>query len=302
MCLKRKFLIIGILYLVILPAGAFELDWSVDEEIRNNYDSSKLEQEVLPGLPSILKESPSSTTTPKPSSSIQTNTIIQQTSVPKTSIETDFSGGKKRVNKNINLVTGDDFTAIKVKKGTKFKVRSQTKVSDWNTAGARMTFVSTAPVTKRYVSFPVGTTFKGLIEDSHQPNFAGNGGLLKLKADTIIHNGAMYNIDAKITKANGKKIFFNNIKGKRGYIKGISNNIDKGERFYKKSRKVSNDWSSSNPIGTVLSPVPTVVGAVGYTVNLLASPITALWSKGQHISLPAGTDYTIKFREDLYMY
>ncbi len=301
MSLGKNFLIILLLYSLMLPAGAFELDWSVDEEIRSNYNPSKLEQEVLPGLPSILKQTAPATSSPKPSSSIQTNTINQQTSVPKTSIETDFSGGKKHVNKNMSAFTGDDFTAIKVKKGTKFKVRSQTKVSDWNTAGARMTFVSTAPVTKRYVSFPAGTTFKGLIEDSHQPNFAGNGGLLKLKADTLIHNGSMYNIDAKITKANGKKIFFNNIKGKRGYLKGIANNVDKGEKFYQKSRRVSKDWSS-NPVGTVLSPIPTVVGVVGYTVNLVASPITALWSKGQHISLPAGTDYTIKFRQDLYMY
>ena len=58
---------------------------------------------------------------------------------------------------------------------------------------------------------------------------------------------------------------------------------------------------SSNPVGKVLSPVPTVVGVVGYGLNILISPVAALGSRGSHISLPAGTDYTIKFREDIYL-
>ena len=77
----------------------------------------------------------------------------------------------------------DKSTAIRVKKGTKFKVRSLTKVSDYNSSGARMTFSTTELVTKRYVTFPVGTTFKAEIENSHQPQITGNGGLLKINAD-----------------------------------------------------------------------------------------------------------------------
>ena len=44
------FAILG-LYLTIAPALALELDLSVDEEIRINYNPSKLEQQNLPPLP-----------------------------------------------------------------------------------------------------------------------------------------------------------------------------------------------------------------------------------------------------------
>lgn len=299
----KKIILILVLLIFVMPVQAFELDWSADEEIRKNYQPSKLEQEVLPGLPSILKEdvpSANTQTVPKTNANTQstspTSTIPKTVNPPKTTIETDYSGGGR-----VRTMKDDSFTAIKIKKGTKFRVQSKTNVADWNTAGARMTFVSTAPVTQRYVSIPVGTTFKGVIVDSHQPNGFGNGGLLKLKADNVIINGAQRPVNAKVIRANDKKIFFNNIKGKRGYCRGVGKVVDKGQNFYDKSRQMSKNWSN-NPIGSILSPIPTIVGGVGYTVNLVASPITALWSKGDHISLPAGTNYVIKLRENAYIY
>jgi len=294
--MKKSLLVLILILFVMTPVRAFELDWSVDEEIRQNYEPSKLEQEVLPGLPSILKENPATTSQPK-KTQVQKPAPVQTSAPPKTTIETDYSSGSKRV----KAVKNDSYTAIRIKKGTKFKVRSQTKVSDWNTPGARMTFVSTAPVTQRYVSVPVGTTFKGVIQDSHQPNAFGNGGLLKLKADQVILKGSARAIDAKVIRANDKIIFANNIKGKRGYWRGVGKAIDRGENFYNKTRKTSTKLAN-NPIGVIVSPIPTVVGAVGYTVNLVASPITALWSKGDHISVPAGTNYVIKLKEHAYLY
>jgi len=295
----RNFVLICLIILLTLPAGAFELDWSADDEIRQNYQPSKLEQEVLPGLPSILKEDvpPAKETTKQ--TTIPKMHDKSSALPPKTTIETDFSGSSK-VTRAKN-VKNDNYTAIRLKKGTRFKVRSKTNVADWNTAGARMTFVSTAPVVQRYVSVPAGTTFKGVIQESHQPNAFGNGGLLKLKADSVILNGTSRPIDAKIIKANDKKIFFNNIKGKRGYCRGIGKAVNKGQNFYNRSRKVSKSWSN-NPIGTIVSPIPTIVGGVGYTLNLIVSPVTALWSKGDHISIPSGSSYVIKLKEHAYIY
>ena len=295
--LPQNFIIILAVLFLMLPAGAFELDWSADEEIRKNYQQSKLEQEVLPGLPSILKQE----TSAAPVENIQKFSPISAQPInsapPKSTIETEYSNGFNRVKQ----MKDDSFTAIKIRKGTKFRVQSKTKVSDWNTPGARMTFESIAPVTQRYISVPAGTTFKGVIEDSHQPNGFGNGGLLKLKADSVILKGASRPVNAKVIRANDKIIFFNNIKGKRGYIRGIGRVVDKGENFYKKSRNTSKKLAD-NPVGVIISPIPTVVGAVGYAVNLVASPVTALWSKGDHISLPAGTNYVIKLKEHAYIY
>ena len=298
--MKSVFIVMLILLGFVQGVSAFELDWSADDEIKQNYNSSKLENEVLPDLPGVLQE-PQPPVNPdyKPPAVSNTNSTLN---VPKTNLDTDFVKNSGKPIKKLSAVSGSDsYVTIKIPKGTKFKVKSQTKLSDWNTAGARATFVSTETVTKRYVTIPTGTVFKGVIEDSHQPNFAGNGGLLKLKSDTVILNNSSKNIDAKVIRANNKKVFLNNIKGKRGYLKGIAANVDKGQQFYNKSRKASQKLAS-NPVGVMISPVPTVVGAVGYGVNLIASPVTALWSKGSHISLPAGTNYTIKFRQDLILY
>ena len=293
-----KFGVRFILLIIFITSSsfAFELDVSVDDEIKQKYNSSKLEQETLPPLPTVLKDK-------TPSSSINITgekTIINSSSIddiPSSNIDTEYSCGLKKVIQEKTLSGENSYTAVKIPKGTTFKVRSKTNISDKNAVGARMTFVSTVPVTKRYISFPTGTTFKGYVEDSHQPNFAGNGGLIKLKIDSISNNSSTYNIDAKIVRANHKIIFLNNIKGKRGYIKGIANNVNKGETFYKKTRQTSSRWSN-NPVGVIVSPIPTIIGIAGYGINLVASPIMALWSKGTGISLPSGTDYTIKLRRD----
>ena len=301
MKLKLFFYTVIIFFLLSGYAGAFELDESVDSEIRQKYNTSKLEQDVLPALPQVLKEDSQKSITEKSEKPklINNNPISE---IPKNNIDTDYATGFERVKSEKKaLVGGDSYTEIKVPKGTKFKVRSKTNLSDKNAAGAGMTFVSTIPVTKRFVSFPTGTTFKGYIEDSHQPNYAGNGGLLKLKINSISYNGTQQNIDAKVVRANNKVIFFNNIKGKRGYLKGIAANVKKGETFYQKTRQTSSRLSN-NPVGTIISPIPTIIGAAGYGVNLVASPVTALWSKGSGISLPSGTDYTIKLRSDSYIY
>ena len=288
--------LILLLGLLTSSVSAFELDTSVDDDIRKTYNSSKLEQDRLPDLPSTLTVPNNSSSVVQPSASSVKTT---QPSVPNSNIDTEFSRVPRRI-KTQASTTDDSYTQIKIKKGTKFKVKSQTKVSDRNSAGAGMTFVSVSPVTKRYVSFPTGTVFKGVIEESHQPTYGGNGGLLKLKANSIKVSGNTYNIDAKIVNANNKHIYFNNIKGKRGYVKGISRQINKGDRFYKKTRNASTKLAG-NPIGVIISPIPTIAGIVGYGANLIISPVTAIWSKGEHITLPAGTSYTLKLRQDCYM-
>ena len=292
--------LILLLGLLTCPVSAFELDTSVDDDIRKTYDSSKLEHERLPDLPSTLATPSQQVKSGTQQSLPPVSAYTTLTPVPKSDIKTDFSGGSAKISKQIPL-GGDSYTEICIKKGTKFKVKSQTKVSDWNSAGAGMTFVSTVPVTKRYVSFPTGTVFKGIIEESNPPTYGGNGGSLKLKAKSVYIDGVPHPIDGKIVRANDKFVFFNNIKGKRGYAKGMSKQVKKGDAFYKKSRKLSSKLAS-NPVGIIVSPIPTIVGFVGYGANLIISPVTAIWSKGEHITLPAGTSYTIKLRQDSLIY
>lgn len=272
---------------------AFELDTSVDEEIRKNYNPSALEQ----NLPALPKTTPSQSATTK-----TTVTTTNKTTpvVPKTQPVSQPSKPQLVIKKMDNDYKFDKSTAIRIKKGTKFRVKSNCVISDYQREGTRVSFTSIKPVTQRYITINEGTRFNAVVEDSHLPQFTGNGGLIVLMVDGIVVNGSTKSVHAKITKANMKKVFLNNIKGKRGYIKGVSRQVDKGENFYKKTRRTSTKLAD-NPVGLIISPIPTVFGAVVYAVNLVGSPVFAIWAKGSRISIPAGSEFEIKLLEDVYL-
>lgn len=272
---------------------AFELDTSVDEEIRKNYNPSALEQ----NLPALPKTAPSQSATTK-----TTVTTTNKTTpvVPKTQPVSQPSKPQLVIKKMDNDYKFDKSTAIRIKKGTKFRVKSNCVISDYQREGTRVSFTSIKPVTQRYITINEGTRFNAVVEDSHLPQYTGNGGLIVLMVDGIVVNNSTKSVHAKITKANMKKVFLNNIKGKRGYIKGVSRQVDKGENFYKKTRRTSTKLAD-NPVGLIISPIPTVFGAVVYAVNLVGSPVFAIWAKGSRISIPAGSEFEIKLLEDVYL-
>lgn len=272
---------------------AFELDTSVDEEIRKNYNPSALEQ----NLPALPKTAPSQSATTKTTA---TSTNKTTPVVPKTQPVSQPSKPQLVIKKMDNDYKFDKSTAIRIKKGTKFRVKSNCVISDYQREGTRVSFTSIKPVTQRYITINEGTRFNAVVEDSHLPQFTGNGGLIVLMVDGIVVNGSTKSVHAKITKANMKKVFLNNIKGKRGYIKGVSRQVDKGENFYKKTRRTSTKLAD-NPVGLIISPIPTVFGAVVYAVNLVGSPVFAIWAKGSRISIPAGSEFEIKLLEDVYL-
>lgn len=272
---------------------AFELDTSVDEEIRKNYNPSALEQ----NLQALPKTAPSQSATTK-----TTVTTTNKTTpvVPKTQPVSQPSKPQLVIKKMDNDYKFDKSTAIRIKKGTKFRVKSNCVISDYQREGTRVSFTSIKPVTQRYITINEGTRFNAVVEDSHLPQFTGNGGLIVLMVDGIVVNNSTKSVHAKITKANMKKVFLNNIKGKRGYIKGVSRQVDKGENFYKKTRRTSTKLAN-NPVGLIISPIPTIFGSVVYAVNLVGSPVFAIWAKGSRISIPAGSEFEIKLLEDVYL-
>lgn len=277
------------LLICAIPAFALDLDTSVDDEIRRTYDPSKLEQ----SLPSLPKTAPSQNTSPK-------NMPAPQTP-PKSLPVTPDAKPQIGVKKFQNDYKYDKSTAIRIKKGTKFRVKSNSVISDYLKEGARVSFTSVKPVTQRYVTITEGTRFTAVVKNSHMPQFTGNGGLIVLMVDSMTFNGQTRSVHAKITKANLKKIFFNNIKGKRAYWKGVAKQIDKGENFYKKTRRTSRKLAD-NPVGILISPIPTITGILVYAVNFAGSPIFAIWYKGGRISIPAGSEFEIKLLEDVYLY
>lgn len=270
MMLRNFIILFGLFLSITTNCYALELDLSVDEEIKKKYNSSKLEYEVLPNLPKSATPSSPPKTTP-----------TYATTVPK-------------------ITKIDKTTASKIPSRTKFKARSNQTISDWSQKGANVSFTTTEAVFKKNLTIPAGTKLYGIISDSHRPQITGNGGLVEIDITSITYNGKTYQVDGKITKANSKKIFFSNIKGKRQYWKNVSKHIDKGESFYKKSRNLSNKMSN-NPILVLLSPIPSAVGMAGYSICTILSPITAIGSKGSNISIPAGSSFEIKLQAPAYI-
>lgn len=281
--LRKNLICLLIFFSAVMKIQAFELDTSIDDEIRRNYNPSALEQQ-LPALPKTAPDNASSN-------------IAPPKSLPVTDPAKPQLGVKKLPN---TYQKADKSTSIRIKKGTKFKVKSNAYLSDSTPQGARFSFVTLQPVTQRYITLPAGTVFKAVVVDSHPPQATGNGGLLEITVDGIVHNGQTYYAKAKITKANHKKIFVNNIKGKRQYWHGVSSQVDKGQNFYKKTRRTSSKLAD-NPIGIIISPIPTVLGMGVYAVNLAGSPLFAMFSKGGKIAIPAGSEFEIKLLEDTYL-
>ena len=293
MFVKNISTIFIIFMLLATPVFALELDTSVDDEIRRTYDPSKLEQ----SLPALPKTAPTQqNTVPKTPQTTQAPKTAPK-SLPSTPVAKPQLGVKKLPNE----YKFDKSTAIRIKKGTKFRVKSNSVISDYLKEGARVSFTTIKPVTQRYITVPAGTKFTAVVEDSHQPQMSGNGGLVVLMVDSITVNGQTRSVHGKITKANMKKIFFNNMKGKRTYWKGVANQVDKGENFYKKTRRTSSKLAD-NPVGILISPIPVLTGMVVYAVNFAGSPLLALFSKGGRISIPAGSEFEIKLLEDVYLY
>lgn len=285
--IAKLFFVISIVALFAIHVCAFELDTSVDEEIRKNYNPSAIEK----SLPSLPKTAPGNSSTNQP-----------QVTPPKTLPTSDNSKGSIKVKNFANSYNTviDKSTAIRIKKGTKLKVKSSAYLADTTRVGSTFKFTTLTPCYQRYITIPVGTVFDAVVTDSHSPQITGNGGLLEIGVTGIHINNGKYYASGKITKANHKKIFFNNIKGKHQYWKGVANQVNKGQNFYNKTRKASNKLSS-NPFGTIISPIPTIFGTVVYAVNFVGSPVIAIGAKGGKLSIPAGSEFEIKLLEDAYL-
>ncbi len=195
----------------------------------------------------------------------------------------------------------DKKAAIKIFRWTTFETKSNQKINNWLSVGSSVSFTTTAPVYKKNITIPTGTIFKGTITDVHKPQATGNGGLVVIKITSMTFNGKTYPVNAKITKANAKNIYLNNIKGQRQYWANAGKQVDKGEAFYQRARKTSTKLAN-NPIGIIISPIPTIVGVAGYTVNTAISPITSIFAKGGNVSIPTGSSFEIRLNESTYIY
>lgn len=272
---------------------AFDLDSTVDDEIRKNYNDTKLINDVgisnkaldkkiktkattdesLPALPNITKQPASSK-----KSDIKSNNTIKppQTYIP-------YRGGN-----------------IRVHKGTSFEVANNSAISDWQSKGTNVKFTVKNPIKTRNYTIPAWTSFNGEIIESHQPQISCNGGLVAIKVYSMIYKGQSIPINGYITRANDKKVFFNDIKGERKYWKTVWKKGNWGRALF--NRMLTLTINLGGDASTlILSPFPLLYGSICLGFNTLTSPITAFFQKGGHVSIPAGSKFKIKLLEDIYI-
>ena len=241
---------------------AFDLDETVDDEIRKNYNT---QEENLPALPAIIKSQEYTRPQPKPDTEPQ----------------------------KILYKTGN----IKVKKGTTIEVLSKQNISDWQRKGTTLKFSSRNPIYGKGFTIPAQTVFTGEIVESHPPQITCNGGLVAIKIYSMQINGQTVPINAYITRANDKKIFLNNIKGERTYLKTTWKKGNWGRTLFGRMMNLTVNLGSEGST-FILSPFPFAYGTICLGLNTIVSPICAFFSKGGHISIPAGKPFKIKLLED----
>ncbi len=261
--------------IISIPVLAINLDHTVDDEIRKNYNVDNgvtTKKEILPSLPSLPKN-------PSKSS-------------PKKSYTTPSNPSKTVVAPKNQLP---------LRQGMVFSIQNVNTISDWQKANTNVVFTSVKPIKTAYYTIPEGTKFVGRIVSSHKPQLSGNGGLLSIEIINIIFGGQYQRIDARIIKIGDKKIFFEDIKGKRCYWK---NTVDKGKwgrnTFHKMNGVSANLLQDKTTV--ILAPFTFLYGVVLGGVSTISSPVVSLFYKGSRIIIPANTVFKIKLAQDVTLY
>ena len=245
-----------------MPIAGYCVDFddSIDTGIRKDY---KVENDELPPLPSYVP-------------------TAQEEYAPAPALPKYTPTGKKYI----------------LKSGTKVSLTLVNSISDASPRGTAVKFSSLKNITtKDGTTIPAGTIFKGRITNSHKPQLSGNGGLIELCIDEIYFNGIKSNIETKVSLAKSKKIYFNNIKGKRCYWHNCAKALKPGKKVFNATHEAARAMYPV-PIVNILSIVPLACGTAVYTVNFVLSPVIAIFTKGGRISLPKGSKFEIKIVSD----
>ena len=112
------------------------------------------------------------------------------------------------------------------------------------------------------------------------------------------YKGQTIPLNAYITRANDKKIFFNNIKGERTFLKTMWKKGDWGRTLFNKMLNLTINLGATTST-LVLSPFPLTYGTICLGANAITSPITAFFSKGGNVSIPANSNFRIKLLDDI---
>lgn len=284
--LKNCLILALAINMLCMPVFSLEIDPSIDDDIRRNYNPNKLNEDMgLPALPKALNENNFKPVTypQKP--------VAKPVNLKKIN---NFQATVKKID------TSNSQNYAVIKSGTKVKVKLLNYISDKSKKGTRVSFISEYPVTATYFTIPMGTVFQGEIINSHRPQFTGNGGLIAIKINSVILNNGIKPINADVTKVGSKRVFLNNIKGKRKYLSSVLKSMNPGRHFFEKMVRLTAELALQGS-SAVLTPFSLAAGVVALGSNAIAAPVTGLFYKGGSVYIPEGTNFEIKLTQDMYI-
>ena len=272
----NKIVFLFVLSLLFSQAAySYELDTSFDNEVRQKYNVEELNEEnadkiKLPKLPDLPDDY-----------------VGNLPSLPETPAV------------NYQYFPENYTGAVKIlKSGARFLVVNNKKITDTLPKGTVVTFYSLEDINYKGITIPQGTMFRGKIVSSHTPQMTGNGGLIKIEIDELAYDKTMYKINTVISKADDKRVFNGNIKGKRQYWSNVKRANKFGISTNKKMHKLGSEIGQCPVVG-VVGVVPKAVGTVIATGNGVVSPFIAVFKKGAHSVIRRGTIFEIKLTQDV---
>jgi len=295
--LKNIMFLILIQACFLMPVFGIDLDHTVDDAIRKNYNVTP--QQLPISQPKNVQQKTTQTqkTQPKATQTQSSQPLPKLPNPPKKYTTSTKTYTQQNIKKQ-QPITSKSFH---LRKGMKFDIINSVNISDKQRAGTNISFATSKPIKTAYCTIPQGTKFVGKITESHPPQLTGNGGLVSLEISTIILNGRYQKINTKIIKVNNKRVYWGDIKGKRKYWKNTVAKGKWGRNVFKKTNRVSASLAKDKAT-VILSPFTFLYGALAGTVSTAVSPVLSIFYKGESLYIPAGTKFQIKFCDDVKLY
>lgn len=295
---KKLFTTLLIQALTLMPVFSIDLDYTVDDAIRKNYN---VDSGIPKTTPSPVNTQVKSVQAPKSSSTTTSMPALPKLPASKTPTSTSTTVNKQYTKSAISRTQVKPKHYIPLRKGMEFEIVNINPISDKQKVGTNIVFAAKRPIKTAYYTIPQGTKFVGKIVESHQPQLSGNGGLVSISVVTIILSGEYQHIDTRITEVGGKKVFFEDIKGKRSYWQNTVNKGKWGRRTFHKMNKLSSSLIKDKTT-VILSPFTFVYGVALGGISTITSPVVSIFCKGKNVYIPVNTSFKIKFDKDTKVY
>jgi hypothetical protein len=217
-----------------------------------------------------------------------------------TYLQNKFLMQNEKVSEQLTYIRPNiELDTLKIEKGRKFIVVSDRVLDAKSKAGLPVQFES---VQKEYISYdksPSKIIFKGRIERTAGPRFAGKSGTVKIKLEKISIDNITYPVNALISKVNDKNVMFNTLASRPIFIANLADTANNGS--------INSDWK--DPCVNHLcetgnlykKPIVFLGAAALQTADLLLSPVTALFKKGDNVYIPEKTYFEIKMNKDIFV-